>query len=65
MKDQFEEWEATELFCPRCGKAQPVRKRLLLVLSDGDKYDYACAVCGEQVGAKMDQKKDNFRFIIK
>ena len=65
MKKQFEELEATELFCPRCKKAQPVRKRILLILPDGDKYDYVCAVCGEQVGGKMDEKKDNLRFLVK
>ncbi len=65
MRDQFQELEASELYCPRCKRAQPVRKRLLLVLSDGDKYDYVCAVCGEPVGGKMDQKPDNFRFLIK
>jgi hypothetical protein len=65
MKKQFEEWEATELFCPKCGRAQPVRKRLLLLLPDGDKYDYVCAVCGEPVGGKMDEKRDNFRFLVR
>ncbi len=65
MRDQFEELEASELFCPKCRRSQPVRKRLLLTLPDGDKYDYICAVCGEQVGGKMDQKDDNFRLLIK
>lgn len=46
--------EATSLFCPRCGKAQPVRRRLLLVLPTGEKYSYLCAVCGEEVGSKTE-----------
>lgn len=65
MKDQFKELEASEIFCSRCGKAQPVRKRLLLTLPGGDKYDYICAVCGEHVGGKMDEKDDNFRLLIR
>jgi len=64
-KDQFQEWEAQELFCPRCKMAVPVRKRILLVLPDGDKYDYVCTRCGEPIGAKMDKKPDNFGLIIK
>ncbi|MCF8043082.1 MAG: hypothetical protein K9K65_06790 [Desulfarculaceae bacterium] len=46
--------EATSLFCPRCRKAQPVRRRLLLVLPTGEKYSYLCAVCGEEVGSKTE-----------
>lgn len=53
-KKTFEEFEASELFCPRCRAAVPVRKRLLLALPEGDKYDYHCAVCGTIVGGKMD-----------
>jgi len=62
---QSEEWEAVELYCPRCRAPRPVRKRLLLVLADGDKYDYVCAVCGEVIGAKFDKKPDNFSRLIK
>lgn len=32
--------EATLLLCPRCRVAVPVRKRLLLVLPEGDKFEY-------------------------
>lgn len=49
---QFKEFSATELYCPKCKQAQPVRERLLLVLPTGDVYDYACKVCGESVGRK-------------
>jgi len=62
---QFREWEAIELYCPKCKAPRPVKKRLLLVLSEGDKYDYVCAICGELVGAKMDKKEDNFPRLIK
>src|SRR6059036_853875 len=41
-RDSFEEFEATSLFCPRCRRATPTRKKLLLVLPSGSKYDYVC-----------------------
>ena len=51
---QYEDFGATELFCPKCRMATPVRKKLLLVLPTGDKYDYVCSQCGESVGSQMD-----------
>jgi len=59
----YEEFEATSLFCPRCRKAVPVRKKLLLVLPTGTKYDYLCAECGVPVGGKVDQDPAEFRRI--
>ena len=44
VPDSFKEFEATTLFCARCKQATAVRKRLLLVLPTGHKYDYACSV---------------------
>jgi hypothetical protein len=55
----FKELDATELYCPRCKMAVPVRKRLLLVLPEGDKYEYHCAYCAETVGSKIDRKKQS------
>ncbi len=52
-RGSYEDFEATRLLCPRCGVAQPVRRRLLLVLPTGEKYTYHCAVCGEEVGSKI------------
>jgi hypothetical protein len=52
---QFDNLEATSLYCPRCRQAMPVRKRLLLVLPEGDKYEYFCARCGETCGNKLDK----------
>ena len=51
----FESFVATELFCPTCRTARPVRKRLLLALLDGDRYDYLCSVCGNVVGQHDDK----------
>lgn len=51
----FEELEAVELFCPECRRAMPVRKFLLLILPEGDKYEYRCQQCGAKVGEKTDR----------
>lgn len=57
---QFKEFEALELYCSRCRKAVPVRKFLLLILPDGDKYEYRCAYCGNKVGDKLDRNGQYF-----
>ncbi len=49
----YKEFDATELYCSRCRRAVPVRKRLLLVLPEGEKYEYRCAFCLETVGTKL------------
>lgn len=64
-KESYRDFDATELYCPRCRRAVPVRKRLLLVLVEGDKYDYSCVYCGTSVGDKMVTQDDNLRVIIK
>jgi len=48
----FETLRASELFCPRCRVARPVRQRLLLVLPDGELYEYRCTVCAESLGTR-------------
>ncbi len=48
----FEDLEASQLYCPACKRAMPVRKRLLLVLLDRETFDYVCAGCGTTVGKK-------------
>lgn len=60
-RDDFEEFEATSLFCPRCRRATATRKKLLLVLPTGNKYDYVCAECGTAVGGKTDNDVTSFR----
>ncbi len=54
-QSQFEKLQATELYCPKCQRAMPVRERLLLVLPEGDKYEYLCARCGTSVGDKIER----------
>lgn len=53
----FDQFEATELYCIKCGRAVPVHKSLLLILPDGEKYEYRCQFCGSTVGDKMDKGK--------
>ena len=65
QREQYKDFDATELFCPQCRRAVPVRKRLLLVLANGDKYDYMCAYCGTSVGDKLVTERDNLQILIK
>lgn len=58
---QYDSFEASELFCPRCRRSTPVRKTLLLVLPSGNKYDYRCSVCGSAVGTKTDDDPGEFQ----
>ena len=53
--ETFEQLEAMELYCSKCGRAVPVRKFLLLVLPEGDRYEYRCQFCGTNVGNKVDR----------
>ena len=54
QQENFQELEATQLYCPNCRQAVPVRRFLLLVLPDGDRYEYRCQYCGTRVGRKTD-----------
>ena len=61
--DVYKEFDATELYCPKCQQSVPVRKRLLLVLPEGDKYEYLCAYCSETVGTKIDKQESPLTLI--
>ena len=52
QQKDFEDLEASQLFCPTCRRAMPVRKRLLLVLLDKEIHSYICTGCGSVVGKK-------------
>jgi hypothetical protein len=54
---QFDRLEASLLFCPKCRQAMPVRKRLLLVLLDGEKFEYVCTRCGSTCGDKIEPNR--------
>jgi len=65
QKSSFEQFEATSLYCPKCKAAVPVRKRLLLVLPEGEEYEYLCAYCSSSVGTKIDKDAPQIEMIIK
>lgn len=48
----FKKFSASELFCPKCNRAMPVREKMLLVLPSGELYDYVCVQCGSSVGTR-------------
>jgi hypothetical protein len=50
----FDQLEATLLYCTTCRQAMPVRKRLLLILPNGDKYEYFCSRCATICGEKIE-----------
>ncbi len=52
IQRQFEDFAATELYCPNCRRAMPVRSRLLLVLPDGELHEYLCRRCAASLGTK-------------
>jgi hypothetical protein len=62
--EMYKEFDATELYCPRCKRPVPVRKRLLLVVPEGDKYEYLCTFCSESVGTKIDKQQKPITVIV-
>jgi len=64
MRETYKDFDATELFCSRCKKSVPVRKRLLLILQEGEKYDYTCVYCGTSIGDKLVKENKNSGLII-
>jgi hypothetical protein len=52
MSGAFGSLRASSLYCRRCGKAMPVRERLLLVLPGKEIYDYVCAGCADSLGQR-------------
>jgi hypothetical protein len=52
VKQQFGAFTASELFCGKCQRSQPVRERLLLVLPSGEVHEYTCSRCGSSVGTR-------------
>ena len=60
----YKEFDATELYCSRCKRSVPVRKRLLIVVPEGDKYEYLCAFCSNSVGTKIDKQQEPITVIV-
>ncbi len=49
---QFDQFTASELWCPTCRSAQPVRERLLLVLPGGELHEYRCMACAGSLATR-------------
>ena len=62
--ETFDQLEATMLLCPQCRRAMPVRKRLLLILPQGNKFEYLCTSCGSTCGDKIEPDKPRFQGYI-
>ena len=52
MMEQFGAFTASELYCPKCKTAQPVREKLLLVLPSGELHQYLCSACGSSLAER-------------
>jgi hypothetical protein len=48
----YRDFTASELYCPKCRRAMPVREKLLLILPSGELYDFICTGCGSSLGSK-------------
>jgi len=62
---QYEDLQATYLYCNNCGGSMPVKEKLLLILPDGYLFEYLCVNCGEVVGDKKTKPKDKDRLLLK
>jgi hypothetical protein len=64
-RKQFDQLEATALFCPNCRQATPVRQRLLLFLPDGELHEYLCKFCGSSVGTKKVTEESDLQVLVR
>jgi len=52
MTRQFGAFTASELYCPKCKRAQAVREKLLLVLPSGELHEFLCTGCGTSLAKR-------------
>jgi hypothetical protein len=52
MPQQFGQFTASELYCPKCKASRPVRERLLLVLPTGELHEFLCSTCATSLGKR-------------
>lgn len=62
---QYEDLQATYLYCDNCEGSMPVRERLLLILPDGNLYEYFCSACGKVVGDKKTKQSSEGRLFLR
>jgi hypothetical protein len=45
--------------------AVPVRKKLLIILPEGEEYEYLCVYCSSSVGTKINKEAPPIELILK
>jgi hypothetical protein len=60
----FDQFQASLLHCPKCKRAVPVRERLLLVLPDGQLFEYRCVQCGSAIGERTEKNTKPVKIIL-
>ena len=62
---QYEDLQATYLYCNKCGHSMPVKERLLLILPDGYLFEYLCVNCGSVVGDKKTKLSPEDKILLR
>lgn len=62
---QYDDLQATYLYCNDCSGSMPVREKLLLILPDGYLFEYLCANCGKVVGDKKTKLQEKDRMLLR
>lgn len=60
----FDQLQASLLHCPKCKKAVQVRERLLLVLPDGQLFEYRCVYCATSIGERTEKNAKPVKIIL-
>lgn len=62
-KEEFKSFQATSLYCPRCKEAVPIREKLLLLLPEGQLFEYLCSFCATSVGTRKETSKKEVKIL--
>ena len=55
MEQSFDQFNAALLYCNKCRESDAGKRTLLLVLPEGELYDYTCQACNSSVGSKTER----------
>lgn len=64
QNQNFDQLQASLLHCPKCKRAVQVRERLLLVLPDGQLFEYRCVYCGSSIGERTEKNAKPVKIIL-
>ena len=62
-KEEFKSFQASSLYCPKCKQAVPIREKLLLLLPEGQLFEYLCAFCATSVGTRQEKTKKEVKIL--